>query len=435
MRLRHYSIMSKFSGLENLLGRLKRKLGPLGWSSLVVFVIFRCADLGTILYKVLLGRWLDPLDFGAIEPFVCVVGVIGLPITVMFQIGAKSVSRLHAMGRTGACGALIKDILKITALGSALALSVVIALRDFILTRLHLDSVVYIWVFCLVAVLSWWQPLYAAIIQGTGRFKLMMIPSLAPLLMLMLGFVFVALFEWGLPGALLARTGSGIITIITVFLCLRPFISVKRESYADEIPIIKSTAFPMLLFFVGVNLLGQFDQLFVRNFLLADSGGYAALITLGAVSGHLISPITFVIFPIAAGEHATGGDVRRFCRQSLFAGLAITTLCAAGFAVFGRLFMRVLWKETFVSYAPYVWLYAVVMGLHTTVMTIALAEMARHRYGVIWLIGAPTLIMCGMLYVYRASASIIGVLIAMTAATAAALAAVTVYALMERRGD
>jgi hypothetical protein len=173
-----------------------------------------------------------------------------------------------------------------------------------------------------------------------------------------------------------------------------------REPYRDERKIIRAGFGPMTLYVLSVTLLFNVDKLFVRNFLTSDSGGYGAVITLGAIPALMINPVIMVILPLAAAEHVTGGALYRYLRQAVHLGLAVTAVCLVLLVAAGGPLLR-LWNPAFQPYAGLLGLYALTMGLDALIQIIANVQLARHAYRPLWFVGGATLLMCAALYAAR----------------------------------
>lgn len=397
--------------MKNIILKLKSKLGPLGWGALIVFVISRCGDIANLISRLFLGRVLKTVDFGAIEPVISTLAILAIPTVAIFQVGVKSISRLKEAGDDAKRRALIADLSKVAIVGSVVSVLSVFAVGSFILERLHLDSPIYIPIIAALFVLAWWSPLSQAVIQGGRHYKLMSFPSVfSPFFMLILMLVFVGLFGWGLPGAMLARIIAASSTVLLVFFLLHSVISGEREPYREELKVIKSAIIPMFFFLSSFTILLHFDRLFVRNFLLSDSGGYGAVIALGMIPSYFVAPLVFVMFPLASAEHAAGRDLKRFFVQSVGAGLLVTVLCSFGFWLFGEQIVS-LWNKNFLPYASYIWIYALSSGVLATIRIVAMVEMARHRYGFIWVMLISSVVMVSIVYCHRGTISLISLIL------------------------
>jgi O-antigen/teichoic acid export membrane protein len=377
---------------------MKSRMGALGWNTLLVFIIFRCGDITNLLCKLVLGRVLPETDFGAIDPIFALLAVFSIPVIILFQAGVKSLSRLGSAGQTEQRQALARDMLRIAIIGCFFSFALVLSLRHLILTRLHLEGSHYILLIGLMVAFSWFSPMYRAIIQGTHNYRLLSIPTVTqPVTVLLLTVLLIVGFKFGLKGALCARILAEISGLILMLFILRSSFKKTAARYPEEMRHIKQVLFPMVIYVTSWTVLFHFDRLLVRNFLLNHSGGYGAITTLGSIPSFVMSSVVFVVFPMAAAEHAQGRNLKRFYHQALWIGLSITLLCTGFFALTGRPLMT-LWNPAFEPYARYLWLYTLAMGIYGMIQIIASVEIARHRYRFLWIVSLPTLAMCALLY-------------------------------------
>ena len=376
--------------------------GPLGRNSLLIFVALRIGDLAMMAGKFFLGRFLPAVEFGAIDPFLSVLVILGLPVGILCQCAVKTISRLEAREETGKRAAFIRDILRLGALGSLLSCVLVIVLNPFIFSRLHLDSVVFLYIMVgLTALIMWWLPILNAILQGCQKYRIIAATSaMNPILLLLFTVVMVGVFHRGLHGALAARLWAGGLMGILVLLFVLPLLKGPKCSYGEEIHALKGTLVPMSIFLTSQTILFHFDRLFVRNFLLEESGGYAAVITLGQIPLWLIGPIILVLLPMASAEHALGRDLSRFVRQTLFMGGAITLGSTLFLGIIAGPVLQI-WNAAFAPYAGYVWKYALAMGVEGMIQLVGNIEIARHQYKGFWWMGILTVVYCAVIYLFR----------------------------------
>jgi O-antigen/teichoic acid export membrane protein len=412
---------------------LKERIGPLAGGAIAVFLIMSCWNVVVMLSRLVLGRKLPASDFGAFDPVFSLLALLGLPVIIAFQIATKSLSRLRATGKDDEARALLGDLMKVSAIGGVLAAASIFIFHDYILERLHLTSGVYVWLIAGLFLLSWWQFMFQAIMQGALNYRVLLVASLVgSLLLLLLTVIFVANCGMGLEGGLLARLLAGLATIIVLMFVLRDRFVGARRRYPEELALMKAMALPMSVFMTSSLILSNFDKLFVRNFLLGDSGGYGALVTIGTIPLSLIGSLVFVVFPLAAAEHAQGRDLTLFLKKAVLLSLFVTAVCAVGFGVMANTLMG-LWNSAFVPYAKYVWIYAVAMGLNGTIQVVSSVEMARHRYGFLWFLGIPALAMCVTIYALKPIRSVPLVLTAVVAAHVVILAGIWLFGIVDSR--
>jgi len=377
---------------------IRNRLGPLSWGLLIVFGIQRANDIANFICKIFLGRVLPPLDFGALEPLLATITLLSVPATIIYSTAVKSISRLSSQGQHAQCHALIQDLQWVAMAGSLLSFAIVLLSRHFILSRLHLDSPVFIWLIAALFSLSWWAPLVQAIIRAEHHYRLLGIYKIgSPFLNLGSTVLLTGLFSWGLPGAVLARVLSGFVMLVLLMKLIRYSHRGDRQPYGEERSTLLRMLFPMAVFVVISTLGTNFDRLFVRNFMMHESGGYAAMLTLGQMPRLMITPLIFVLFPIAAAQHASGIELNRTLSRSILLGLFVTGGCGLLFA-FTATPLLGYWRAEFAPYGRYVWIYSLFAGLQALIAIFAQIEMARHEYRFLWLYAIPILLMCSGLY-------------------------------------
>lgn len=411
---------------------LRQRVGALGWSTILVFLAMRLGDVANLVNKVILGRTLKLQDFGAVDPVMSVVAVLSIPVSVIFQVGMKSISRLHAVGHEEQRRALVQDLSKLAFAGAVASILVVYAMRPVLLDRLHLQGDIYVHLLAGLFVLAWATPLLSAVMQGEHRYGILVLPSVVSGAgVLVCTWILVVLLSLGLSGAILARIVSSALAAGALFMVMRGSFVGARRSYREEWSVMLRMVLPMTAYAVGSALLVHFDRLLVRNFLLEQSGGYGAVVTVGAIPQYFLGALTFVVFPVAAGEHARGRGLDRYRRIAAGVGTAVTAGCGVVFAVFGERLMAA-WNPVFGPFGGALWVYAVAMGMQGLIDLLVSIEMARHRYGFLWLLVLPALGYCGFLYAIRSSLGVMPVVWAGVGVRAVVLAALWQYGM--RRG-
>lgn len=385
--------------LTRALSRLRTQLGPFVWGAALVFVIQRGADVANLVCKLFLGRVLEPLDFGAVEPIFATISMLSLPPAIIYGTAVKSISRLRSQGEDAQCRALVRDLQRLAIVGSALSFVVVFALRHFILTRLHLNSPLFIWMIATMFAMAWWGPLIQAIIRAEYRYRLLSFNSIAgPFLAVGLTILLAGTLSLGLEGAIAARVLSGLIMVAILIVLIRPSYKGNRAPYSEERSAMLKMVLPMAVLYIGATLALNFDRLFVRNFMIEHSAGLSAILMLGQIPGLVIAPISFVLFPMAAAEHASGRALERLMRRATTAGILITVASSLGLALVATPVLR-FWRPEFAPYGRYVWVYALMTGLRSLNGVLATIEMARHEYRFLWFFALPTLLACAALYI------------------------------------
>lgn len=393
--------------IARIAARLRGLMGPLQWGILVVSIWSRFGDFIHLVTRFVMGKQMKSIDFGGVDPVYTMLTVIVFPVAVLSQSAASTISRLESNGKHAEVRGLLRLLLSGSLLFGVVVCVALYFMRDFVFLRLHIDaSNLLLWTLMALLLVSIMEPFYSGMLQGGMRYRAMGIPSIVTPLLYIVGVYFLTgTVGLGLGGVMVARVVAGGVTVVAVLFALRSMLSGASAFDKEEWRHLSRMLIPMGIFQLATLGLMGFDRLYVRNFLVADSGGYGAVASLGLIPFYLTNSVAFVVFPLASAEYASGRQTSKHLRQSVWIGMAITAMCAVMFA-FSSQFLFSHWNTDFVPYAGFVWSYALMAGLHGIIQVVASVEMARHRYEFLWWMLVPTLAMCGVLYVYRATTSI-----------------------------
>lgn len=380
-----------------IIGKIKARLGPLGWGSLLVFVLFRSNDLAGILYRYIAGRALSHEEFGALGAVFSFCTISIVPMLAVMQVATKSISRVSAENDTARLSGLIRDILVWAAAFTVILAAGLWFCRYPVLERLKLGEE-YLPVIAFLVVAGLWAMVLLGIFQGLRSFLSLGMQNVASAAVLLVcAVLFVLKNHLGLAGALWAKLVSLCVLVMTGLLFLLPLVLKKSSSYGDEKRIMRNMIWPILVYWLSIGLMQNLDRLFMRNFAVQLSGQYEAVATIGGIPLYFIGAAVFVIFPLVAFEHAAGNDVARYLKQGLLLAI-VCTMCSA--VIFGAAAkpLLCLWNPEFSGSSNFVGLLALSSGMHGTVQMVANVELARHRYGFIWILAVPAVLMAAVLY-------------------------------------
>ena len=380
--------------------KLKEWLGPLGVKAILVFLSLRSSDIANLLCRLYLGKKLSSDDFGAIDPVYAFLSIFSIPIIGVFQIASKSLSRFITLGKALESRCLLYDMTLIAITGSLLSIGAFICVRSFVLTRLHLTSE-YTPIIALLFFIAWLVPFSSAIYQGWQKYQIMVFQCvLSSIAILALSVMFVGKLDYGLLGAMFAKIIPALFPVIAIAVILTPVLSGTKKRDSDEFRLMKEMFVPVNIYLGTIAILTNVIPLFIRNFNLGQSGGYSALATFGIIPSYFIASIVFVIFPVAAAEHAAGNEINRLYKGAVTIGILVTIACVILFYFTAEPIMQ-LWNVDFVPYAKYLWIYALAMGMNGVIQVVASVKMARHEYSFLWFLVLPSIAMCVLLYFCR----------------------------------
>jgi O-antigen/teichoic acid export membrane protein len=138
---------------------------------------------------------------------------------------------------------------------------------------------------------------------------------------------------------------------------------------------------PATIAVLGITMLNSIDVILARNYLSPEaSGDYAALATLGKIIFFATSAIPMAMFPIVSARHA----VNEPHRKMLFASLGVVGLMSLGafgvYQFFSEFIITLLIGEKFLSIAPLLGKFALIMGMYSLVNVIVNYYLSIQKY-------------------------------------------------------
>lgn len=364
----------------------KRRLGPLWWYALLVFLAQRFADV----LNLYAGMWLVPRyvpesELGAIPALMQFGALFSVPMAVLVTPFVKILNKHATNGEYGKVKALLRD---------SLLISAVILCATMLIARLVLPSILdYIgiqdgrltMVIVFASVLGGLAPIFSGALQALKRFATFAALSVvnAPLRVITL---LITLPVRGLTGYFV---GQSVGPILTICVAAGDFFKkfgrkVKCQPYLrQDMPLFVSLLIPLTVLAVIGNMKGAAEMTLLNSLPKADSAAYYHLTRFSEIATYIISPVVFVMFPIVAEKSERGTRTTRVVFQTM----ALTIAVGAGLAIILHLTgpwlfsLRELWR----NYMQYTSLFGIATALATIRMasscfTTHEAACARFRY-------------------------------------------------------
>lgn len=195
---------------------------------------------------------------------------------------------------------------------------------------------------------------FSSILLGLQRIAAVNLVNLTQsALKLALTAVTVIGFGWGVPGALIAFLGAGVINLVVLGTLLRGEGTTFLPRW--NLAVMRSTLSFGLRGYVA-NVLQFFNyrlDIFLVNYFLGATGVgiYSVSVALAELLWYLPNSVGFVIFPKAA---ATKPQVMNAFTPRIFRiTLGLTALGAAGLAILGKPMIAIVYSSAFLSaYSP-----------------------------------------------------------------------------------
>jgi O-antigen/teichoic acid export membrane protein len=385
----------------DLTRRIRDRLDPLWWYSLLVFAASRVTDLLNLYFGLFyLPDALSNNELGTVDPINRLVGFGAIPLTVVGVVAAKYLSVYHAKREFGKIRRFMIDMSRLALLAAVVSVAVLVIAFEPLRERLRLESPYLLLGLSGLMVLSCWLPLINVVLQGMQRFYASMaIGPVNALAKLILCCLLVPVL--GLSGYLFAMTVAGLITIATGLWTLRKDLGgdVEIVSYRQDMRGILAFAWPVAVWTTCTNLQGFVEPFTVKHFLPDDAAGYYMLCRFGYIPTYLVGALSFVLFPMLSHRHERGEDTQPYLRQAV--GVTVV-ICVCGVALMGLstgwlMGLRPQWAA-YQQYAPQVWLVGTMVTLDAVNAIYITHEVACRRFSFLRALAPAILVECLVLY-------------------------------------
>lgn len=308
-----------------MLRRIQSLLGPVWFSTLLLFVANRIADF----VNAATGIWLVPKfipsdQLGAVLPLTQAAGFLALPLYIVLTPYTKLLT-LHAeRGEAGKAKALLRD----ATLLSTLAFAFVLLLTPFLLPRIfsafQIENGRLAIAIVLSAVLTSLAPVFTESLRAAKNFSLAALSDIlaAPI---RFGVMCVALPFRGLTGYFV---GQATVPIFKSAIALVSFLKTHRNTPAisywkEDRPVFFFYAIPLAVFLFLDHTRGFSEMMLMSLIPSSESGAYYQMTRFTEMATYIGTTLTFVLFPFFTGNHAKGKNTSALLHQSMaFTGIA-----------------------------------------------------------------------------------------------------------------
>ena len=371
------------------LSRIHAKLGDLWWYTILLFVAQRFGDV----INMFVGLWIVPKyvpmeELGAVLPLTQVVGLIGVPLTIISIPFLKFIAVFAEKKEFGKAKALIRDTFVGTGVFAVLSIQIAYFILPFFFERLRIQSGSLAFLLVVITVLTAVSTIFFNAVSGLKLFgaTIWFNVATAPLrLILMLVFMpFRAL-----SGYVLGQAANPGVTIVGSFVVLRKFFRTAGPcvSYWREYGFaIWRYTWPLAVMTIIGAVTGNMDMLVIRHRLCEfESAGYYMITRFSDIALQLGSVFAAFLLPMLAGKDGNDGESRRLAFHSIMGVTVAGLLLSAALAAVGRPLLSL--KPEWAPYAPLT-PHMVALAVNGTIGMVCLCLTttltARSQFGFLW---------------------------------------------------
>lgn len=314
------------------------------------------ANVFNYLFQVILGRMLNPTDYGTLNALLSLFTVLSVFSSLFSLAAARETSYYHTLGQDDHVRKVIRTIFFIAIGFSAFFLICGALASTQISEVLHIDNPLLVQFTVLVVAANGLYPVFAGVLQGLKRF----VPySLTGVLIasvkLVLSICFIWL-GWRLYGVLAALLISGILTLVFCLVRVSGFYQVTAN--LSHVHIDNRSLLKYLNSVFWVQTLTVFvtncDILLVKSFAqdAEDAGIYSSGMVIGKIAMYVASAVIAALFPMVAEASARKEDPRPLYLKTMLYGGGIALFSTLCINLFGPFIIRLLFGGTYLAVVP-----------------------------------------------------------------------------------
>ena len=424
------------------LRRLRNRLGPLWWHSLLMFIAARAGDLVALCVGLfIVPDMVSREKLGAVLPLVKLAAFVAVPLTVVGHVAMKYINLFVVRKEDGKVKALLRDLL---VLNTVLSLVVVLSLWlcwERIRAGLGIEDDTILWLLAGFVLVSCWTPIVIMISRGLKRFyRITAARIVGPVARLVVVLLLIRRLQ--VAGYLAGSLAQPIAVLVLLTGGLRRFIrpEVRYEGYRDSMGEMLRYLWPIGIMTVVTAFQLAIEPWLIRQHFSADeSAGYYMAAMLGNVPMWVAPAMVPFLFPLVSEQFERGESTRRMHVQSLVVVCAIGFSISLVFLFVGRhiLQFRGSWRQ-FSGYAALVPQLALVATLDVLMRCHMMHESACRRFGFLgYLVPVVVAEVCLLLCLLRPGAtgiSTAGVVGVMLVSRVAFGLGIGVQVVLSRRG-
>lgn len=330
------------------------------------------------------GEFLGKVYYGEVATIISILGLVGI---VQLTLGLTVVKFIASeKTKTG-----LKNLVKWInwwglCLGAFLGLVFLIA-TPLLTNFLNIQQPLALYLLSPIIFFFMISTTQRSVLQGELKFGRLVLSFMAEVIIKIVFTIIFIMLGFSVLGAIGAVLIGIVIGFVVTQIYLLPYLVGKRGARPSISPILKYSL-PVLMQGLALTSMYSTDLLLVKHFFPPDVAGvYASLAVLGRVVFFGVSPITHTMFPIVARRFSHGQPYHRIFYSSVVMIVALTLGVVIFYKFFPQIPIIILYGESYIVGAPFLWLFGVFMMLLAIAMLFTQFYLSVGRTKIVGLFG------------------------------------------------
>lgn len=315
--------------------------------SLILMAATQVGNLANLLFHVVMGRQLDPSEYGVMSAMLGIILIIATPVDALRMAMAHYTALLVQGGKAASVPHLVRRWSRNLAIPALFVLAVGILSSSQIADFFHLTDPMPVVLTCFVLAGALLMPILVGALLGLQSFLWMSATShIWGVIRFVAGALFVtyiaATAEWALVGQMLGVCVSVAIGIWGLRWNIR-----KPEVVEERIKGVTRYCIQSLLILAGFAVLMNADVVMVKHFFpdATEAGLFARAATIGRTMIFLTMPIAMAMFPKVASVGTTDAHNWRTLISAILYVVVILVAAAFICSLFAWVPLRIIYND------------------------------------------------------------------------------------------
>lgn len=314
--------------------------------SILLMAASQVGNISSVLFHMVMGRWLVPVEYGVLSSMLGVVLIAGMPLGALGTVLTFFSAQLVQQNRVGDIFPLIRAwALKLLLIAGPLMV-IGILFSQPLAEFLNLPDRSALFMVLIILVMTFLTPVISAPLGGIQAFGWASVSGMSwGVVRLIVG---AALVYFVAASAKWALVGHGMGVIVSVAIAMAGLWIILRGALPSDqaLPGTQAYLWRTLVVTAFFSFLMNADMLIVKHYFTPDqSGFYARAATIGRTIIFLPMPIVGALFPKTVSDGVTSAQHNRLLCKALFFAAIIIIPGALACALFPQLPLGVLYHD------------------------------------------------------------------------------------------
>lgn len=338
-------------------------------NSSILFIGSMAVNVLNYLFHLVLGRLMDPQEFGEVESLISFFAIVSVPAATLGLIATKYGAAAKAENDRIAAYSVFSYLNRAVLRYGLFVFVVAIALTPFIRDFFQLESIVPIVFLWTAVALTFFSVIAVGILSGWQEFYEVNYINLSGTVSKFIFTLFFVFLGFGVNGALGGLVAAGLVGYAVAYFLIGRHFSGSEElgkSHVFDFASMKRYALPAFFGTLAISVLGNIDMVFAKHSLDPElSGEYGALSVAAKMIFFATGVMATVLFAMAAEKSHKQESSEKVFRLAIGLTMFVSGLATILFFLFPEFILSLLFGGKYIQVSGMLGWFALAAGLYS----------------------------------------------------------------------